>query len=44
MKVDISKLFYSVLRPAFSLGLAVVATHVAYSEIKKVVKETKKED
>ena len=42
--VDISKICYNILAPAFSVLMAAAASHIAYSEMKKVVKEIKKED
>ena len=43
-KIDISKMCYNVLAPAFSVLLATAVAHVAYNELKAVVKEVKKED
>lgn len=43
-KVDISKICYSILAPTFSVLLATAVAHVAYNELKAVVKEVKKED
>ena len=41
-KIDISKPFYVVLKPVFYTLYAGAMAHIAYTEVKKVVKEIKK--
>lgn len=43
-KIDISKICYNILAPVFSVLLATAIAHIAYNELKAVMKEVKKED